>query len=368
MNKTASNAHLWITCAGYTKAASAYIERYGKPENPYAADGLLAHEIAEHMIRLMATSGTAGHDVPDVWKKCVVPVDMRIKIFDYAHLCFSWMRRSRVFGGPYLWIEREVPTSFLDHDLITRVDFALYDRDTKSLIVTDLKYSHRSIEVIGNPQLLIGARAICDELAKSDDEVEKISLNIYQPNGPTASMPLDQHVIDIEHLYTQSNVIAKRYAYDGDELTPGGHCRNCEGRGTCIALRRANYEAWDVMGIHSRVPENLPVDTVEKLFAELEQMKDMLRGYETGLEALITARLKRGEEFTQFEFTGGLSNKKWLYPDEDIIEMGKCFDVNLEAKKALSPHQAELAGVPKEVIATFIKRDITAPKLRKKRF
>jgi hypothetical protein len=366
MRKTASNAHIWINCAGYTKQANAFVKRFGRIKNPATEDGIMAHEIGEHLIRLMSVSGTSGQDVPEVWKKRVVPKDMRIKVFDYAHLCFSWMRRARIFGGPGLWIERDVRTTFLDADLITRVDFALYDPATKRLIVTDLKYGYRTVEAIGNPQLIIAARAICDELAKSDDEVKKISLNIYQPNGQTTNSPLDQHTIDIEHLYTQSNVIAKRFAYDGDELQPGGHCRGCEARGGCSALRRANYEAWDVMGLYSDVPDSFPAETLENMLAELEVMKDMLRGYETGLQAMVVNRIKNGDEFPLWEYSHSLSNKKWIYPAEDIIEMGKCFDVNLEEKTVMSPRQAELAGIPKDVISTFVKRDKTAPKLRKK--
>ncbi len=366
MKKTASNAHIWMRCVGYIKAATDFISRYGYMESPAAREGKMAHALAEMLITEMVRTGNPSPKVPDKIDGIVVPVDMKIKVNDYAHLCYSWMRRAMVLGGANLYLEREVACGFLEEDVTTRVDFALFDKKNGMLTVADLKYGHRQVVAEENPQLVIGARAIMDELSSRGERVRNISLNIYQPNGPNASMPLDQWVITDDDLREQSWRVKTLYHMDGSVLTPGRHCRNCEARGGCDAVRAALYEAWDVMAMYNGIPREIPADTLENMMAEMMMFKDLLRGYETGLEALLTSRLKAGETFTHWEYSTSLSDRKWDYPEKDIVEMGRSFGLDLEKKTVLSPKQAEMAGLPKEVVETLVRRDSTGLKLRKK--
>ena len=366
MKKTASNAHIWTRCVGYIRAATDFIERYGMMESPAAKEGKMAHALAENLINAMQRTGNPSPEVPKEMDGIVLPVDMKIKISDYAHLCYSVMRRAMVLGGPDLYIEREVPCTFLEEGVTTRVDFALFDRKNGQLIVTDLKYGHRRVEAEDNPQLIIGARAIMDELKERGETLENVSLNIFQPNGPNASMPLDQWTLSEEELREKSWRIKTLYHMEGNSLTPGRHCRNCEARGGCDAVRAALYESWDVMAMYNGIPENLPVETLEKMMAEMDVFKDLLRGYQTGLEAMVVSRLKAGENFNLWEYSTSLSDRKWNYPEKDIIEMGHSFGLNLEKTTVLSPKQAEDAGMPKEVVETLVRRDSTGLKLRKK--
>jgi hypothetical protein len=335
-------------------------------ESSAAKEGKMAHALGEYLINTMARSGNPSPEVPKEMDGVVLPVDMKIKISDYAHLCYSWMRRAAVLGGPNLYVEREVDCGFLEEGITTRVDFALFDKKNGMLTVADLKYGHRQVEARGNPQLVIGARAILDELEKRGESVKNVSLNIYQPNGPSASMPLDQWPLSGEELVELSERVKTLYDTEGDSLTPGHHCRNCEARGGCDAVRAALYESWDVMAMYNKIPEDLPVETLENMMAEMEMFKDLLRGYQTGLEAMAVSRLKAGECFNLWEYSTSLSNSKWNYPEKDIIEMGKSFGLELEKRTVLSPRQAEVAGMPKEVVETLVRRDSTGPKLRKK--
>lgn len=363
MKKDASNAHIWTRCGGYIKAATDYVARYGYIQSRAADEGSMAHALAEHLISEMLRTGNPSPEVPDMWDEVVVPVDMKIKANDYAHFCYSMLRRAMIFGGPHIFLERKVLCRFLSEETVTRVDFAFYDKKAKKLIIVDFKYGHRPVKAESNPQLLIGARAIIDQLGIP---VECVSMNIYQPNGPNASMPLDQWEQTGKEVFGHIKVIRELFHTEDDSLLPGSHCRYCEARGGCAAVKAALYESWDVMAHYNHIPEKLPTDILEKMMAECAQIKDLLRGYETGLEAMMVSRLKNGEVSTQWEYSTSLSARKWIYPEEDILDMGKSLGLDLESRKVLSPKQAQVAGVPKDVIDTLVRRDATGLKLRKK--
>ena len=363
MKKTASNADIWTRCEGYIKAASDYVRVYGSHESPAAEEGIMAHGVAEALIRVMAKDGNPTPKVPDRWAGSVIPVDMKIKCRDYAHFCYSLMRRSNVYGGKYLWVEDEIESTFLADGLMTRVDFAIYDPSVRTLHVLDLKYGHRAVEAEGNAQLLIGARSIIDRI---DTPVEKVTMSIYQPNGPNASMPLAQWTADTLSVMTMTNDIRQMYESNGNALRPGSHCRYCDARGTCIGLRHAVYSAWDVVAYYNHIPEELPADRLEDMLAEMETFRDLLRAYQTGLEALCVSRLKRGDVMPKWEYTTSLTDRKWAHDEADIIELGKSMGIELEKRTVVSPKQAELAGMPKELVDTLVKREATGLKLRKK--
>jgi hypothetical protein len=363
MKKTASNAHIWTRCEGYIKAATDYIRQYGKHDSPAANEGIMAHGIAEALIRIMCKDGNPTPTVPDMWAGTVIPVDMKIKCRDYAHFCYSLMRRANVYGGKHLWVEDEVASTFLADDISTRVDFALYDQNVRTLHVIDLKYGHRPVDADDNAQLLIGARSIMDSM---DEPVEKIVMSIYQPNGPSASMPLDQWATDHHNVMTKTDGIRRWFDSEGTALRPGSHCRYCDARGTCDGLRHAVYTAWDVVRFYNHIPEELPAERLEDMLAEAESFKDLLRAYETGLEALCISRIKRGDVMPKWEYTTSLTDRKWAHEEKDIIELARSMDIDLEKRTILSPKQAELAGMPKELVDTLVKRNATGLKLRKK--
>lgn len=363
MKKTASNAHIWIKCGGYVKAATDYIERYGKLRSPSADEGRMAHGVAEFALRGYLKGNASGYVILERWADKVVPVDMRIKVDRYVRYCLDCCE---VGESPLTWVENKIDCTFLDDSAYTRVDFACYHPERETLMVMDFKFGHRQVEAQDNPQLIIGARALIDRLEALGHTVNIVNLMIYQPNGPMASMPLDEIVTSADAVMADSEAIKRIYHSESDDLVPGKHCRYCETRGLCTAVRRSLFEAWDVMGTYNEIPAGYPVETLENMLAEVRAFKDLLRAYETGLEALVISHLKNGVNFPHWEYSTSLSDRKWLYPDSEIIELGRSMGVELEDTKVLSPKQAEVAGMPKELIDTLVKREATGLKLRKK--
>lgn len=366
MKKVASNAGLWTNCGGYIQAATDYVAAYGSDYGAAASEGTLAHALGCDLIERMRHTGDPSPHVPEVFGGEVVPSTMRVKVRDYAHMCLTWMRRSGVFGGDALWVEKSVDCTFLEEGNTTRVDFGMYDDKVKRLFVCDLKYGHRKVKVENNPQLIINARAMKDELEAAGKDPRTFSLNIYQPNGPDADIPLSQVLYSADEIVSKSDAICELYHDTEQALTPGGHCLRCNARGTCSALRASSYLVCDYVARYTGMPEVIPTDRLEVLLEECAAMKDMLRAYETGLEALITSRIKTREVFPHWEYSTNLSDRKWALSDREILDVGKALGIDLAKNAVQSPRQAELLGVPEEVVASLTKRDSTGLKLRKR--
>lgn len=367
MKKTASNSERWSNCGGYFSAAADYLAKYGKPpERSGTSEGTLAHSVAEYLIDLMRRQGDGTIGTPEVYKGEVIPKDMRTKVRDYAHFCFSLMRRANIYGGDTLWVEKEVECLFLEKGLMTRVDWAMYDPTVKRLFVIDLKYGHRPVEARDNTQLIISGRAILDGLRSRGEIPQSVSLSIYQPNGPNASMPLDQWDISPSDLIKASLHLEKKYHSSDNTLHIGKHCYYCEARGTCEALKHASYSILESLKEYTGLAEKIPVEHLERALDDIEVMETLLKAYKTGIEAICTSKLAGGIDFPNWEYTTSLTNRKWVYSDKEIIELGDSLDINLRVESVVSPAQAEAAGVPKEVVDTLVHRESTGLKLRKK--
>lgn len=361
IKKNASNAHIWTRCEGYIHQANDYLRRYGAMPSPSTDEGRLAHTVAERALKRRLEDGDTSIDnkIDDV----VVPVDMRLKVEGYVEFC------NEVYNleSPALtWVEHKFSCPFLDDEQCTRVDFAAYHPDRRHLAIVDLKYGHRNVTAKNNPQLLIGAQALIEYLSLRGSPVDNVSMVIYQPNGPMASIPVDEWQQSAMGVQIATEFIKKCYDSDGGKLSPGSYCHYCNARGGCDAVTLALYESWDVMTTYNEIPREFTVDELERMMAEAEAIKDLLRAHQTGLEQMVISRLKGGEQFPKWEYSSSLSDRKWDYEAKDIIDVGKSLGIDLERHTLLSPKQAEMAGMPKEVVNAFVRRDSTGMKLRKK--
>lgn len=363
IKKTASNANMWTECEGFIHAANDFVAKYGKLPAPNADEGRFAHSLADMALRELVDSGGSAFGIPDELNGQVVPAEMKIKIRDYVSYCADII--DSVFA-PIIWIEQRFNCDFLEKGNHTRVDFALYDPAREHLFVVDLKYGHRQVLAYENPQLLIGAQSIIDFLKNDNKSVDEVTMIIYQPNGPSSYSPVGEWRQTAGSVLLYSGAIKGWYDSGGTELTPGGHCHYCPARGACDAVVLALYESWDVMAAYNHICPDFSAAELENMIAEVGRIKELLRAHETGLEAMIVSKINKGCDFPLWEYSASLSDRKWAFPEQDIAALARSMGVDIEKKSILSPKQAEMAGMPKEVVASLVKRESTGKKLRKK--
>lgn len=366
MKRVVSNADRWTRCAGFHVAVSEFEQRYPDHLEEAAREGIQAHRIASDLVLRMAHSGDPGLNPPEEFHDKPVDIQMRIKTRDYAHFCFSLMRRAQTYGGPNLWVEREVSCGFLGKDEYTVVDFALYNPSNNVLLVLDFKYGHREVVPDDNPQLILEAKALIDDLVSRGEDPLHCSIGIYQPNGPHSHIPCHQISMGVDEIETAALPFINAFHSAEDTCTAGSHCVRCEAKGLCKTLRSANFNIYETTKNFRGLPSDLHEERLEALVNELDTMKDMFAAYKTGIESLAVAYLKKGKSFLKWEYSHGSGHRNWLYEDKEITDMADSFGVDLREHSIVSPAQAEQRGLPRELVDTLCAAKKTAKKLRKK--
>lgn len=219
---SASGSKRWMTCTPSAKLE----EKFPDSSSPFAAEGTLAHELAEKMLR------------KEAFKVSDYPVEM----VKYIHGYKEFVEERINYHGPtatVLFEERLnfsnwVPDGFGTGDVVIISDFALE--------VIDLKYGKGvSVSSEDNSQLKLYALGAYEKFEMLYD-YNKVILNIYQPRIDNISI----WETTLEELLSWGNwevrPLAKK-AMDGEgELVAGDHCRFCKARHTCKTLANYNLE------------------------------------------------------------------------------------------------------------------------------
>jgi len=80
---------------------------------------------------------------------------------------------------------------------------------------------------------------------------------------------------------------------------------------------------------------------------------------------LFRSRVDAGLIVPGFEIRTGKGDRRWSISPQQVKEIGGMFGKELTETKPCTPKQAEVRGVPKEVVAGQVYRPDTAAKLKR---
>jgi len=212
-----SSADRWGSCPGSITLS----EGIEVPESRYALEGSLAHEIAAHILK-----GKNFLTVPD---------HMKFHLEVYLRYVKSLFRKKSL-----ILIEQSVPLAWIDEDIGGTGDAVIYDPQTKTLDVVDLKYGEGvKVEPEKNLQLVLYALGSLYYFRKLP--VEKVSITIVQPrlaheDGPVRTWsPSPLELLEYGALL---KIAAKRTRTHTTEYNPGKHCRFCPAKAICVETNK----------------------------------------------------------------------------------------------------------------------------------
>lgn len=201
----------WFACPGSVELS----EDQTNSESSYAAEGTLAHSVAEEML--------TGKFDPDR----IVPEGMSEHLGAYVEYCETLRQRDDCAGSN---VERTIEHPDYPGQLGGTVDFsALTVSDKTTLHIVDLKYGTGiAVSAIENKQLLTYAEILHAFYGLL--QIDEFHLSIFQPraqNGDTETHwvctpdRLLAHILEIQQAMQQ------------DHRTPGDHCRWCPALTIC---------------------------------------------------------------------------------------------------------------------------------------
>ena len=300
----------WIHCPPSAKLNAKLIEKFGEQSSPYAAEGTLAHSLAELKIRHEAGIINDFHFKTLHDSLGDIPKDMEMYTDRYVDVVlenYYAVRRkcpdAQLLVEQRFSMERWIPGCFGTSDAVIVSD--------EILIVQDLKYGKGvPVNAEGNSQARIyalGGVAEYGDLYGFD----KVRTVIIQPRLESVT----------EETLTRADLLAwgdeirpiAEQAYRGEgEFHPGDWCRFCTGRAICAA-RAA--EAMDIFKHGFDEPAVISDRDIPGILAVLDTAEDWIKD----IRAYALAQAKQGVAYNGWKLVHGRRpGRKWKSEEEVV--------------------------------------------------
>ena len=329
---SASAASRWLTCT----AAPRFEEGLPESTSTYAAEGSLAHAIAElkalKKFTLM-TGRTYSTRLNKLKKDPLYDPEMDKTTDLYLeHLTEQAMLYD---STPTVAVEVRVDFSEYVPEGFGTCDCVMICGDTLS--ITDYKHGKGvPVAATGNPQMrLYALGALKRYAAVFGDTIKQVRMSIDQPRLNSYSTDL----ITVDELLDWGNSIKPiaQKAFSGlGEFVPGEHCRFCRGKAQCRARANANSALEDFKGcvpaatiqpgefvpqVHSYITPN--GNEVHPLLTDAEVGDLLIRGqhliqWYKDLEEYATKRLMDGKPIEGWKLVAGRSVRTFTDQDAAI--------------------------------------------------
>ena len=344
---SASGAHRWLNCPASAVAAQAYEDEGSE----FAAEGTLAHEVAEAVARGIVSPG-----------KFLPNDDIGItqEMIEHAEAYAAYIEELKVMDDAIVLLEQRVDFSPWVPNGFGTCDCILIQANTLTII--DYKYGQGvPVAAQDNPQMRLYALGALNDFGIAYD-IDTIEMHIFQPRINNISA--DCMTVDELSAWAEKEVkptAAKAIKGKGG-YKAGEWCRFCPHAGRCRTLTKTCTEYVNTHGMRVAVPILAPHEVAEVL-----QMESLVSLWLKRVKSQALTTLLDGGEIPGFKVVEGkLGNRK--YTDElQVAEVLKSAGYSLEditETKLLSPAQMDKAiGKKKaaELLEGYISRSPGAP-------
>lgn len=302
---SASGAHRWINCTPSARLE----EEYGENSSSnYAAEGTLAHELAELYLRLDVLHNITDKEFNQQYDKIIndelFNEEMLEMVPIYTDYCADQYQQAltdsgsaRLIAEQKLDLTRYVPESFGTADCVIVQDDCIE--------IIDLKYGKGvKVDAEWNKQLMLYALGALVEY-EMDYDFSQVRMTIVQPRMNSIST----FQLPLKELYAWADndlVPAAKKAYKGEgDLAAGEWCRFCGVKNRCRKLYEQQMEiAKYEFAAPTLLTDEEIVDILKRASAFTSWLKD-IQAY-----ALAQA-VNKGVKWPNLKLVAGRSLRKW---------------------------------------------------------
>lgn len=303
---SASSAERWLNCTPSARLA----ENYEDTTSPYAAEGTLAHELAELMLKKelkQITANVFNKEIKQIKEHEMFYEGMLDEVQEYVdyvietyHEALAKTKDAKIFLEERLDFSMYVPEGFGTGDCIIIAD--------GEMEIIDLKFG-KGVEVspINNPQLKLYALGAYEKygfiygIEKITMTIAQVRLNNISSWTITASM--------LEEWAEEELKEKAKLAFKGKgEVIPGPWCTFCKIRQICRARAEMN------LGLYDKFKKDPKLLSVEEIAEILGQASDIQKWAKEMQDYALDEALK-GTKYPGFKLVEGRSNRR--IEDED---------------------------------------------------
>lgn len=323
----ASKAEQWLNCP-----PSARLQE-NVPERPseYAAEGILAHEIAELLLRkrLLPCGPTKMKEIDAKLEQLrqdpMYSGEMEEALKMYCdHVEELFMEATGRSPDREVLLEERLDFSEWVPDGFGTGDVVIVADDLMDII--DLKFGKGvPVSAVGNPQMRLYALGALQSVGYLYD-IKRVRMTIVQPRLDNIS----SDILTVDELLEWAETVvrpAASLAFAGEgKHKPGAHCRWCKVKATCRARADANLEA---LAHEFQDPALLSVEEIGQIL----HIADQLAAWAKDVQDYAQEQAVRGAKFPGWKLVEGRSNRQITdkdaakeklvaegYPEDDILK------------------------------------------------
>ncbi len=321
-----SAAERWINCPGSVEMN----EHFPDTTSVYAAEGTLAHKLAELKLReQILQEPINSEELQEVKESEFYNADME----DYTDEYVEYVRSLVKSTEAAVLVEARVDLSFIAPDTGGIADcIVAYDNQ---LHIVDLKYGKNvAVEAQDNPQLKLYATGACKLIDGLICNVNDVTIHIVQPRmNNFSSMKTTK-----DELYSWIDEVVKPQATKAVnntlEIKSGSWCKFCRAKTIC----REYSKRYDL----DFEPQNPNFLTNEEIAERIKKLSG-LDGYLKDLTDYALSHVLDGESFPGFKAVAGRSTRTWTNQEKAFeIAQANGFDHSvLFIQKPLTLAQVE---------------------------
>lgn len=301
---SASSAHRWLACPPSAVAA----ELYEDTGSDYAAEGTLAHEVAEWV-----ASGKSKHGphLDKGYDDGVTP-----EMLEHAKAYRDYIQEQTKSPEAVVLLERRVDFSDIVPQGFGTCDCIILQDDT--LVIIDYKYGKGvAVSATDNPQLRLYALGALNDYGLAYD-VQRVEMHIFQPRINNVSVD----AVSVEDLTAWAEKVVKptaaKAAKGKGTYTAGEHCRFCPHAGKCRALSKLCTEYVKTHDMRVGVPVLAPHELAEAL-----SMEPLVSLWLRKIKAQALDSMLQGAEVPGWKVVEGRpGNRKWT----DEVKVAEAMD------------------------------------------
>ena len=345
-----SKAYQWMACTPSARLE----EEFPDTSSEAAAEGTLAHELAELKVRnyfysvefgkrkLTAAINKLKKEHADLWQE-----EMMGYTDDYLDFIKSTALASPV--EPYVSIEKKVDLTAYIPDGFGTADCILICGDT--IHVIDFKYGKNPngrVSAEHNPQMQLYALGAY-EAYRMLYTVKRVQMSIVQPRLPEGITTWET---TLEELLAFGQVVKEKAALaiegKGEYAPSEKTCRYCRAKGKCRARAEENVKLAFADGYQKKPP----LITNEEMGKYLQQGTDIAK-WVSDLQDIALKECLAGNEIPGWKAVEGRGSRDWTDLDQAFAHLTEAGipDAILWERKPITPAALEKALGKKEYVA-----------------
>ena len=329
-NPKMSNAGRWTRCAASVSLEAQYP---APPTPPETEEGRVAHKDAADCL-----TGDENSANPDVQ---VYLDDIR------KHQADEHGTETKV-----KWLGMTV---YVDH--------WEYHEGTDFLAVWDYKNGRRSVDAVGNMQMLCYAGA----LARQFPNLRNVVMTIVQPRAWHRDGTVRRWRMAVDELNSEIEDLVRAHAATsakGAKACTGSHCRYCRALPGCYSATEAAAVAIDV----TEAPYSYPIDPrqVEAQYEILLKAEEAIILKTAAMKSYLTQRATEGKmRLKGYELRAGKGKTRWK-DNNQVLKFGPIFGIDLAVDpKPVGIGEAKKRGLTDAMISKLTHKPAGAVKLVK---